>query len=91
MTKAAKPAAVEPGELDPMKMRVRVVAPLGARRRAGISFSSVPADLTMADLGEDMEAARKALEILMADPQLSVAPLVEEGAMAPADEGGKQD
>ncbi|MCO5083078.1 MAG: hypothetical protein M9955_15655 [Rhizobiaceae bacterium] len=74
------------GELDPMLMRVRIVAPQGARRRAGISFTSVPRELTFADLGDDVEAAQETLKILMADPHLSVSPVIEEGSIEPKDE-----
>lgn len=93
-TPKTAPAADKTDFLDPMQMRLRVVAPLGARRRAGISFGAEPTDLTMADLGEDMEAAQETLKILMADPQLSVSPVIEAGTVRfePGAGGGdKQD
>ncbi|MEZ5782076.1 MAG: hypothetical protein R3D70_10670 [Rhizobiaceae bacterium] len=78
-------------ELDPSQMKIRVTAPLGARRRAGLSFTDVPRDLTLADLGEDMETAQATLKLLSGDPQLSVAPVIEEGSIEPAQEGAPQE
>ena len=66
-------APIEPGEA-----RIRVTAPAGPRRRAGQSFGKAPRDLTMAELGETFEEQEAVLKLLLADPLLSVAPIVED-------------
>lgn len=55
--------------------RIRVVAPGGRRRRAGFSFTSVPTDLDVTQLGETAEDQEAALQKLLQDPALSVSPV----------------
>lgn len=55
--------------------RIRVTAPAGPRRRAGLSFGKTPRDLAMEELGETAEEQEAAFKLLLADPMLSVAPI----------------
>lgn len=76
-TKTTPPeGAAAPIELG--KARIRVTAPAGPRRRAGQSFDTAPRELTMAELGETAEEQEAAVKLLLADPMLSVAPIVED-------------
>jgi hypothetical protein len=63
------------GSIDPLKLRIRVTAPAGPRRRAGFAFGKAPRVLTLADLGDDWP---KKMKHLQADPRLSIAPVVDE-------------
>lgn len=54
---------------------VRVTAPAGPRRRAGLSFGPTPRDLTEADFGDTPEARDERMNLLLADPMLSVTPI----------------
>lgn len=54
---------------------IRVAAPVGARRRAGLSFTNVPRDVTREELGATQEEQEDALKKLFADPALSVSPV----------------
>ncbi|MCO5059641.1 MAG: hypothetical protein M9905_17525 [Rhizobiaceae bacterium] len=75
---ASLPPAKIVDEIDLSLVRVRVTAPAGPRRRAGCSFDTVPRIVNLCDLGETAQEQRAALDRLMADPALSVAPVVDE-------------
>lgn len=51
-----------------------VRAPAGPRRRAGLAFGLDARPLTRADLGGTDEAIRATLDIIAADPKLSLLP-----------------
>ena len=55
------------------KFHIRVNAPSGPRRRAGLSFSPIPVDLKWSELGVDDEAREAAEKLLIDDPELAVA------------------
>lgn len=55
--------------------RIRVIAPGGRRRRAGFSFTSVPTDLDVAQLGQTAEEQEAAMKKLLQDRALSVSPV----------------
>lgn len=55
--------------------RIRVIASSGRRRRAGFSFTSVPTDLDLAQLGQTAEEQEAAMKKLLQDPELSVSPV----------------
>lgn len=55
-------------------LRIRVTAPSGHRRRAGISFGTVPRVIEMHELGATIEDQAIALKKLLSDPALSVSP-----------------
>lgn len=74
----AGPAAPPAGEIDLARQRIRVTAAGGPRRRAGISFDTAPRTVEMRELGETAEDQQAALEKLLADPMLSVTPLIDE-------------
>lgn len=59
---------------------VKVVAPAGPRRRAGLAFGPVVRELTEADLGETREERDERLKTLLADPMLSVSPVLPDQA-----------
>ncbi len=74
---AATQAAGGDGDAAPemRRPRIRVTAPAGPRRRAGLSFDKTPRDLPMEELGETAEEQEAAIKLLLADPMLSVAPI----------------
>jgi len=67
----ARVLADDTPEIADGDLRVSVTAPAGRRRRAGLSFTSVPRILTEADFGADPD---RTLQLLLADPALSVSP-----------------
>ena len=60
------------------RARIRVTAPAGPRRRAGLSFDKVARNVTLAELGETADEQEATIKLLLADPMLSVAPIVED-------------
>jgi len=78
----AAAASLPPAEIvdgiDLSLVRVRVTAPAGPRRRAGCSFDTAPRTVNLRDLGETTQEQQAALDRLMADPALSVVPVVDE-------------
>ncbi|MFA7604035.1 MAG: hypothetical protein WCY29_13580 [Novosphingobium sp.] len=73
-----KPEIVPQGtEVTFAMPRVRVVAPAGPRRRAGISFGPVARDIAPEELGATHEEQEAAMKKLLADPMLSVSPIID--------------
>lgn len=79
LTTADFPKAHEPDEDDddPARVICRARAAGGPRRRAGLAFDTTPRPLTRADLGGTDEKIRETLEILAADPRLSLLPPID--------------
>lgn len=72
---ADSPGAYEPDEDDdPTRVICRVRAVGGPRRRAGLAFDTTPRQLTRDDLGGTNEKISATLQILAADPRLSLLP-----------------
>ncbi len=59
---------------DPARVICRARAVGGPRRRAGLAFDTMPRPLTRADLGGTDEKIEETLQILAADPRLSLLP-----------------
>lgn len=67
-------ADIETNFIEPA---IRVAAPAGPRRRAGISFGPVARDVALHELGDTHEEQQAALRKLLDDPALSVSPVIE--------------